>query len=250
MLEQILADKRAEVAALNATLIRSVRPSTRDLAYAVGAGRESMSLLVEIKRRDPYEGEVRPDLDIAAFAAQIQELGIGALVVATESRHWGGSREDLVALDKIVQTPLVRHDFIVEELQLFESRRAGADAVFLRPALLAPDLLRSYARTLASMHMNAVLLVHDREELEAALAIETQFIAISNRHPETGAVDLGTTRALAPAVPKSRSVISCFGIHTAADVARLRGHVDAVCLGAPLLRAADPADFLRSLAGT
>jgi len=248
LIERILADKRAEVAALNATMIRSVRPSTRDLAYAVGAGREAMSLLVEVKRRDPFEGDVRPDLDLAGFAAQLQDSGIGALVVATESRHWGGSSNDLVALDGVVQMPLLRHDFIVEELQLFESRRAGADAVFLRPSLLEHEVLRSFARTLAAMHMKAVMLVHDRAELEAALAVETQFIAISNRHPETGAVDLGTTLSLAPQVPKPRSVISCFGIRTAADVARLQGHVDAVCIGTPLLRAADHAVFLRSLA--
>ena len=171
MIEEILADKRAEVAALNASMIRSVRPSTRDLAYAVGAGRESMSLLVEVKRRDPFEGDVRPDLDVTDFAAQVAELGIGALVVATETRHWGGSRNDLVALDRVVQLPLVRHDFIVEELQLFESRRAGADAVFLRPALLTVETLRDIARTLAAMHKGTVLLVHDRTELEAALAV-------------------------------------------------------------------------------
>lgn len=249
MIEQILADKRAEVAALNATMIRSVRPSTRDLSYAVGAGREAMSLLVEVKRRDPFEGDVRLDLDVTGLATRVAELGIGALVVATESRHWGGSRNDLVALDRVVQMPLVRHDFIVEELQLFESRRAGADAVFLRPALLGLDVLRNFARTLAAMHMSAVLLVHDQTELEAALAVESQFIAISNRDPETGAIDLAKTLLLAPQVPKSRSVISCFGIRTAADVARLQGHVDAVCIGTPLLRAADPADFLRTLAG-
>jgi indole-3-glycerol phosphate synthase len=248
-LERILEDKRAEIATLNPTMIRSVRPSTRDLAYAVGWGRETLSLLVEVKRHDPFEGDVRLDLDVIAFGASLQEMGIGALVVATESRHWDGSRNDLVALDRTVQMPLVRHDFIIEEMQLFESRRAGADAVFLRPALLAPDLLRGFARTLAAMHMSAVLLVHDQAELEAALSVESQFIAISNRHPETGAIDLAVTESLAPRVPKSRSVISCFGIRTAADVARLRGLVDAVCLGTPLLRATDPAAFLRSLTG-
>ena len=249
MIAQILADKRAEVATLNAAMIRSVRPSTRDFAYAVGAGRESMSLLVEVKRRDPFEGDVRPDLDVSEFAAQVAELGVGALIVATETRYWGGSRNDLVALDRVVPMPLVRHDFIVDELQLYESRRAGADAVFLRPALLPVETLRTFARTLAAMHMGTVLLVHDTEELEAALAVESQFIAISNRHAETGAVDLATTLALAPLVPKSRSVISCFGIRTPDDVTRLHGHVDAVCIGSPLLRATDPAEFLRRLVG-
>jgi indole-3-glycerol phosphate synthase len=249
MIEEILQDKRAEMSKLNAVTLRNVRPSTRDFGYAVGAGRQEMSLLVEIKRRDPWEGEVRPDLDVAAQARALQELGVAGLVVATESRYWGGSRNDLIELDKQVQLPLLRHDFIVEELQLFESRRAGADAVLLRAGLLAPDVLRAFLRTLASMHMAGVVLVHDRTELDLALGTEAQFIAISNRHPETGTIDVGTTLQLSPHVPASRSVLSMFGIRTRADVARLRGHADALLLGTPLLRAADPADFLRQLVG-
>lgn len=249
MLEQILADKRAEVAKLNPALVRNVRPSTRDLAYAIGTQRERLSLFAEIKRRDPFAGDVCPELDVAALGASLQEIGIGALWVCTESRHWGGSRDDLMALDRQAQTPLVRHDFIVEELQLFESRRAGADAVVLQPRLLQPDVLRSFVRTAASMHMGTVMLVHDLAEMGAALATEAAVIAISNRDPGTGALRLETTLELAPRVPRERSVLSCFGIREAEDVERLRGSVDALLLGAPLLCAEDPLDFLRRLAG-
>ena len=234
---------------LNASLIRNVRPSTRALSYCIGTGCQALALWAHVARRDPYDGDVRADFDLVSTATRLSELGIAALVVSTESRHWGGSRDDLVALDRSTQVPLVRHDYIVEEMQLYESRRAGADAVVLHPGLVAPDVLRSFARVLASMHMVAVALVHDRTELERALEVEAPVIAISNRDPETGAVDLEVTLALAPLVPKSRSIVSCHGIRGHADIVRLRGVVDAVCLGTELLRAAEPHDFLRQLAG-
>jgi indole-3-glycerol phosphate synthase len=248
VLEEILQDKRAEVAKLNAATLRNVRPSSRDLGIAIGTGRQGLSLVIEVKRRDPFEGDVRPDLDLARTSAELEALGVAALVVATESRYWGGSRNDLVELDRRVQVPLLRHDFIFDELQLYESRRAGADAVLLRPALVQPPVLHGFLRTLASMHMSGVVLVHDRAELDAALEAGAHWIAVSNRDPVSGAIDLGRTLGLAPHVPASCALLSLFGIRTAADVARLQGRVDAIGLGTALLRAADPVAFLHQLA--
>lgn len=249
MLEQILQDKRAEVAQLEERLLRNVRPSTRDLRYSIGTGRESLSLFVELKRRDPWEGELRPDLDLPALAARLEEVGIGAIVVATESRYWGGSREDLASLERRgVQVPLLRHDFIVEELQIYDSRRLGADSLFLRPALLPGERLQSALRVARSTHMVAVVLVANARELDAALATEAPIIAISNRDFDSGRLDLQTTLQLAPRIPASRSVLSCFGIRSAADVRAMRGTVDAVCVGTALLRAADPVAELAQLA--
>lgn len=248
MLESILADKRAEVARLNPALVRNVRPSTRDLTQALGTGRREPSLFAEIARRDPFAPGARPELDVATQGASLQDLGIGALWVCTETRYWGGSRDDLVALDRCVQTPLVRFDFVVDELQLFESRRAGADAVVLQTRLLAPETLRSFVRTLAAMHMGAVALVHDLAELEAALAAEAPVIAVSNRDPGSGAVRLETTLELAPRVPEPRCVVSCYGIRRAEDVARLRGYADAILLESAIAAAPDPLAALRRLA--
>jgi indole-3-glycerol phosphate synthase len=203
---------------------------------------------VELKRRDPYAGDIRPDLDLPALADRLQEAGVAGLVVDTESRHWGGSRDDLVALERHgVQVPLVRNDFILDELQVYESRRAGADSLFLRPALLDDARLRSALRVAASMHMVGVVLVSDAEELARALAADAAVVAISNRDLETGRIDLGTTLELAPRVPASRSLLSCFGIRSAADVRLLRGKVDALCIGTPLLQAGDLAGFLVEL---
>ncbi|MFQ5600944.1 MAG: indole-3-glycerol-phosphate synthase [Candidatus Krumholzibacteriia bacterium] len=249
MLEQILQDKRAEVARLDEKLVRNVRPSTRSLSYSIGTGRESMSLFVELKRRDPHEGDIRPHLDPVALANQLQEIGVAGLVVTTESRYWGGSRNDLVEIDRHgVQLPLIRNDFIVEEMQLYESRRAGADSVLLRPGLLDAPALASALRVVASMHMVGVVLVSNGDELDRALETDAPVIAVSNRDFETGVIDLERTLGLAPRVPASRSVLSCFGIRSAADVRRLRGQVDAVCLGSALLRAEDPVAYLTQLA--
>ncbi len=250
LLEEILQDKRDEIAQLDAKLVRNVRPSARDLRYAIGTGREDTVFFAELKRRDPWNGAMSPDLDLTSMATTLQEAGIGAFVVATESRHWGGNRDDLAALDHGgVQVPLVQHDFILDELQIHDSRRLGADSVFLIPSLLSVERLQSALRTARSLHMVAVALVANGAELDMALATDAAIIAISNRDLESGRIDLGTTLALAPRIPMSRSVISCFGIRSAADARTLHGHVDAICLGTALLRARDPLAFLAELAG-
>ncbi len=250
MLEEILQKKRAEVAELNEAVLRNVRPSTRNLSYTLGTGRANLSVFVELKRRDPHAGELPDDLDLVHLAKQLQAAGVAGFVVATESLYWGGSRNDLIDLDRAgVQLPLVRNDFIVEELQLYESRRAGADSVFLRASLLDDSRLQSALRIVASMHMVGIVLVQDAAELERALATDVPVIAISNRNPENGAADIRNTLDLAPRVPPTRSVLSCFGITSAADVERLRNQVDGICVGSALLRSSDPLRLLQELAG-
>jgi len=249
MIDKILEQKRAEVAALNESLLRNVRPSTRNLSYTLGTGRSNLSVFVELKRRDPYTGEMGDGLDLGALAETLQPLGAAGFVVATEQLYWGGSRDDLIELDRRgLQLPLIRNDFIIEELQLYESRRAGADSVFLDADLLDDERLRSALRIVASMHMIGIVLVHNAPHLERALATDAPVIAISNRDRTTGAADIQTSLDLAPVVPPSRSVLSCFGIANSEQVARLRGHVDGICIGTALLRSDDPAAFLRGLA--
>lgn len=248
MIEQILQDKRAEVARLDERLLRNVRPSTRDLRFSLGTGRQGLSLFAEFKRRDPHAGNIDRDLDIVAWAEALQQLGVGALVVTTESRHWGGSRDDLIALERHgVQIPLVRNDFIIEELQLYESRAAGADAVFLRPSLLDDNQLQSSLRIVQSMHMTGIPLVGSQADLDRVLQLDAPVLALSNRNLASGHVDLHSTLEMAAQIPASRSVIACFGIQSAADIRQLQGHVDAICLGSGLLRAEDPAAFLTQL---
>ena len=249
MIDAILQQKRAEVAALNESLLRNVRPSTRNLSYTLGTGRGHLSVFVELKRRDPYVGAMPDDLDLFALAETLQPAGAAGFVVATEKLYWGGSRDDLIELDRRgVQLPLIRNDFIIEELQLYESRRAGADSVFLSADLLDAPRLRSALRIVASMHMVGIVMVHDAPQLERALATDAPVIAISNRDRSSGVANIQTTLDLAPTVPRARSVLSCFGITDAAQVERLRGHVDGISVGSALLQANDPVAFLRELA--
>jgi indole-3-glycerol phosphate synthase len=248
VIDEILRQKRTEVAGLNEGLLRNVRPSTRNLSYTLGNGRENFAVFVELKRRDPYTGDMPADLDLFAFAETVQSAGAAGFVVVTEGLYWGGSRDDLVELDRRgVQLPLIRNDFVIEELQLYESRRAGADSVFLRAGLMDDARMRSALRVVASMHMVGIIMVHDAAELERALATDVPVIAISNRDAASGTPDLERTLDLASRVPASRSLLACFGIAGVADVQRLRGRVDGVCVGTALLRAPDPAAFLVEL---
>lgn len=251
MLEQILQDKRAEVGRLDERLLRNVRPSTRDLRLSLGNVQQQLSLFAEIKHRDPQAGDFTANRDIAAWVGSLQQLGIGALVITTESRHWGGSRDDLIALDRQgVPIPLIRNDFIIDELQLYESRAAGADAVFLRPAILDDAGLRSSLRILHSMHMTGIPLASTPAELERVLPLETPIVALCSGDPERGSTDVREISEMAARIPGPRSIVACFDIETGDAIRRLQGHVDAICLGTELLRAADPAAFLMRLIET
>lgn len=245
-----MRQKRTEVAGLNEGLLRNVRPSTRNLSYTLGTGRENLSVFVELKRRDPYTGDMPAGLDLFAFADEMQSTGAAGFVVATEGLYWGGSRDDLVELDRRgVQLPIIRNDFMIEELQLYESRRAGADSVFLRAALMDDAHMRSALRIVSSMHMVGVVMVHDAAELDRALATDAPVIALSNRDTASGEPDLDRTLRMASRVPASRSLLACFGITGTADVEQLRGHVDGICVGTALLRSPHPAALLLELAG-
>jgi indole-3-glycerol phosphate synthase len=248
MLEQILQDKRAEVSRLDERLVRNVRPSTRDLRFSLGHGRQKLSLFAEFKRRDPQAGEIAQERDIVKWAEALQPLGIGALIVDTDSRSTGGSRDDLMVLDRHgLQIPLIRNDFIIDELQLYESRAAGADAVFLRPSLLDDGQLQSSLRVLQAMHMTGIPLVETPADLDRVLAMEAPVVALSTGEQVLQNPGVEGLLDMAAKIPGARSVIACFDIEDPARIRQLQGHVDAFCLGTGLLRSPDPATFLMQL---
>jgi indole-3-glycerol phosphate synthase len=247
-LEDILKDKRAEVSRLDERLLRNVRPSTRDLRLSLGSGRQRLSLFAEFKRWDAGGEKITGAPDLPTWTETLQQLGVGALVVNTDSRTWGGSRDDLIALERQgVQIPLIRNDFIIDRLQLYESRAAGADALFLRPSLLDDESLESSLRVLHAMHMTGIPLVETPAELDRVLALEAPVLAVSRGEPTRREAGVEGLLQMAAKIPGSRSVIACFDIEDMAHIRQLQGHVDALCLGTGLLRSSDPATFLMQL---
>jgi indole-3-glycerol phosphate synthase len=169
--------------------------------------------------------------------------------VLTEEDHFGGSLDDLRSAREVTDLPILRKDFTIDPYQLYEAKAYGADAVLLVVGALSDSSLGSLHGIARQLELDAIVEVHDEEELERALAVDADVIGINNRDLTDFTVDLGVTFELLVDVPAGKTVVSESGIHTRADVEELeRVGVDAVLVGEALMRAPDPEAACRDLA--
>ncbi len=256
ILETIAAHKRLEVAVTKAMVSPAAMreragqaPPPRDFPGALRDGRrhDRPALIAEIKRASPAAGMLRESLQPAQVARQYVAGGARALSVLTDERFFGGRVEHLREARAAVPVPVLRKDFILEAYQAYESRALGADAVLLITSLLDVAELRSLIALSESLGMAALVEVHSEEEVDAALGAGARLIGINNRDLRTFGVDLDTTARLRARIPDEVVVVSESGITGAADLARLRPHVDAVLVGTALMRSEDPEASVRAL---
>lgn len=223
------------------------RPSPLDLAAALVGDR--LRLIAEVKRASPSKGVLCPDLDPVKLATTYAQCGAAAISVLTESRYFGGSRQDLEAIrHKLPNTPLLRKDFILKPYQILESRAWGADAVLLITAILDDDELQKLLSLSHTLGMQCLVEVHNQKELKKALACDAKIIGINNRDLDTMAVDINVTKKLRPLIPPGRIVVSESGIKGPGDVQKLREwKVNAVLIGEALVTASDVAAKIKEL---
>jgi len=205
-------------------------------------------VIAEFKRRSPSAGALREQPDLAEIVGAYERGGAVAVSVLTEGPNFEGALDDLRAAREACALPLLRKDFVVDAYQLHEASTAGADAVLLIVAALAqPELASLHAQAL-DLGLDVLVEVHDREELERALAIGAEIVGINNRDLRDFSVDVERTAQLMDDVPAAVSVVSESGIYSAEQMLRLgeRG-VRAVLVGESLMRSADPAAALRML---
>jgi indole-3-glycerol phosphate synthase len=206
------------------------------------------SLVAEHKRRSPSAGVIREGASVTEIVQAYERGGAAAISVLTEETHFGGSLDDLYEARRATQLPILRKDFCVDHYQLYEAKVAGADAVLLVVgSLRSDDLERLYAEAQA-LDLDAIVEVHDEEELDEALELDGDVIGINNRNLENFSVDLATTIDLIAAVPTGKTVVSESGIHSRVQIEELeRVGVDAVLIGEPLMRADDAEAAVREL---
>ncbi|HXE72570.1 MAG TPA: indole-3-glycerol phosphate synthase TrpC [Candidatus Nitrosotenuis sp.] len=219
-------------------------PPPRDFLAALRGPR--LRVIAEIKRASPSRGPLCADLDPAERARAYEQGGAAALSVLTEPHYFQGSLDDLRRARAACSLPVLRKDFLLEPWEIYESRAAGADAILLIAAALAPEGLGEMLELARNLGMEALVEVHDEEELRAVLPKGPRIIGINNRDLATFQVDLETTRRLAPGIPPGVVRVSESGISSAQDVERL-GAVDAVLVGEALVGARDPRPLLTRL---
>jgi indole-3-glycerol phosphate synthase len=254
-LEGILARKRDEVAARRAArpereLEAAVRerPPPVDFAGALAARGAPARVVAEVKRASPSAGAIARGLDAVEQARRYAAAGAAAISVLTDGPGFGGSLDDLAAVRAAVPTPLLRKDFVVDRYQLLEARLHGADAALLIVAALAPEDLAPLLGACEALGLAALVEVHDRPELEVALAAGARIVGVNNRNLHTFAVDLATSEALLPLLPAGVKGVAESGVRTAADARRLRAAGAAnLLVGEALVRAADPGALIREM---
>ena len=222
------------------------RPEGRPFHEALA--RPGTSLIAEHKRRSPSAGEIRAASSVTEIVRAFERGGAAALSILTEERHFGGSLDDLAEARAASDLPILRKDFTVDPYQLVEARAAGADAVLLVVGSLEGDALASLYQEARALDLDALVEVHDGEELEAALAIDADLIGINNRDLQDFSVDIAKTFDLLVDVPAGKTVVSESGIVYREQIEELeRVGVDAVLVGETLMRAADPEAACREL---
>ncbi|GJM68255.1 indole-3-glycerol phosphate synthase [Paenibacillus macerans] len=219
-------------------------------ALASGRKRE-MGLIAEVKKASPSKGLIRPDFHPVELAKSYEAAGTDCISVLTDETYFQGSGAYLSAIREAVKVPLLRKDFVIDERQIYEARLLGADAVLLIAAILSDAQLRDYLKTAAALGLDALVEVHDREEMERVLALGTAgLIGINNRNLRTFEVSLETTAALAELVPPEVTLISESGIRTREDIAYLAANgAKGVLIGETFMRQADVGQAVHELMG-
>jgi indole-3-glycerol phosphate synthase len=225
----------------------SARPAGRPFNEALA--RPGISLIAEYKRRSPAAGDLPRGADpVEDMVRAYERGGAAALSILTESDHFGGSIADVRAARAVTDLPILRKDFTVDPYQLVEARAVGADAVLLVVGSLEAAELASLYQEARALDLDALVEVHDGEELEAALEIDADLLGINNRDLQDFSVDISRTFELLADVPAGKTVVSESGIVHREQVEELeRVGIDAVLVGETLMRAADPEAACREL---
>lgn len=227
------------------------RPPALSLRSALQ--RPGMSVIAEFKRASPSKGRFPVEIEPAEVARSYVKGGASAISVLTDGPFFQGSLDDLTAVGEIawpVGAPVLRKDFIVDDYQIVEARAAGADAVLLIVTALEDSRLIALQAFAARLGMDALVEVHDPQEMVRAADAGARIIGINNRDLRTFHVDLGISETLAPAAPVDTVVVAESGIRNRRDVERLvAAGVDAILVGESLILSDDRAAAIRTLVG-
>ncbi len=257
MLDVIVANVRRQIASrprrvwqqsvetLLADVHRRPRPSFRKALAGPGE-----RFIFEIKRTAPSQNQAPVALDAARTATEYEAAGADAISVLTEPKFFGGSLDDLSVVAASVGLPLLRKDFVVDELQILEAKACGASAVLLIVAILDDSTLKRFLKLSHETRLDALVEVHDENELRRALSADARIIGVNNRNLQTLEIDLSVGERLLKLIPDSIIRVAESGINSRSDIVRLRAAgAGAFLIGTAVSRASDTKAKIAELRG-
>ena len=247
-LNKINETKRDEISALKkrfsqADLEDQARQAEAPRGFVTAlqkASRDGYGLIAELKKASPSKGLIRADFNPPALAKAYEDGGASCLSVLTDKTYFSGDNSYLAAAKGATSLPALRKDFMLDPIQIIESRALGADCILLIMASLSSSQAKELEDTAFEYGMDVLIEVHDARELEAACALKSPLMGINNRNLKTMEISLKVGKAMLPLLPSDRIAVAESGLFKAADLAEM-AEVGARCflIGESLMRADD-----------
>ncbi len=210
----------------------------------------NMAIIAEVKKASPVKGILANELDVLQLAHCYRENGATAISYITDSQFFQGQKECLPRVKEISGLPVLRKEFIIDEIQLYETVLLQADMVLLIAAMHDYPKLLTLSEKSRELGIEVLLEVHDREELQKAIDLPVKMLGVNNRNLKDFSVDIQRSLELAEHIPSSFIKVSESGIKTREDILLLKEHgYNAVLIGEALVTAPDPGEKLRELKG-
>lgn len=252
ILDKIVETKRQEVQALKAQGLHGPEcevPPPRGF-HAALVDFAGVAVIAEAKKASPSKGVICPDFDPVAIALDYEAGGAQAISVLTDEQYFQGSLAFIPLVRAAVSLPVIRKEFIVDEIQIRQAALFGADAILLIAAILDQQQIADYQALALELGMDTLVEVHDEQEAATAMAAGSRLLGINNRNLRDFTVDLDTTFRVMAELPKGLPVVSESGIRDHRDMQQLARHgVTAALIGESLMRLTDRRQGLRELIG-
>ena len=253
MLEQIVRVKQQEVQELkNRLIVDDITPCPYplDVEKVFRNDYNNMAIIAEIKKASPVKGMLADELDVLQLSSCYRKNGATAISYITDSQFFQGQKECLPRVKEISGLPVLRKEFIIDEIQLYETVLLRADMVLLIAVMHDYPKLLALSEKSRELGLQVLLEVHDREELQKAKDLPIKIMGVNNRNLKDFSVDIHRSLELAEHIPLSFIKVSESGIKTREDILLLKEHgYNAVLVGEALVTAPDPGEKLQELLG-
>jgi len=244
-LSEVAQKKKAHLERQKAALsIEELKQKITEIEYSHRSFKDALSkeskisLIAELKQASPSKGLLRRDFDPVTIANIYKIAGADAISILTEEDYFKGKASYIGQVREVVDLPILRKDFIIDEYQIYESRRLGADAILLITALLSQDELKNFLTISEALSLECLVEIHDEDDLNKALNTNAQIIGINNRNLKTLELDLTTAERLISRIPQEKILVCESGIKTKADILRMKKlNISAVLIGEVFLSA-------------
>jgi len=254
ILDKIIGTKKEEVAQLKKQISVSALKKTiarlepcRNFRQALIS--DSCNIIAEVKCASPSRGRFVADFDPVRIAGVYEQNGAAAISVLTDEKYFTGHKNYLTQIRQKVKLPLLRKDFIIDLLQIYETRAIDADAILLIVHVLGKKLAE-FILLARELGLSPLVEVHTEEDLNSALAADAEIIGINNRNWDTFVTDIKTSRKLRALIPTGKIVVAESGIITRADIEFLmQADIHAFLIGEALITAPDIGKKLREFKG-